>query len=95
MKKSVLRNFAKFTGKHLCQRLFSNEVVGLRPATLLKKSLWHSWCFSVNTAKFLKTSFLTSDGCFCHELLYLDRICKKFHMIATSHLQTNSFLHVK
>ena len=29
-KKSVLRNFAKFTGKHLCQSLFFNKVAGLR-----------------------------------------------------------------
>ena len=36
-KKVVLRNFAKFTGKHLCQSLFFNKVSGLRPATLLKK----------------------------------------------------------
>ena len=28
-KKSVLRNFAKFTGKHLCQRTFFNKVAGL------------------------------------------------------------------
>ena len=26
VKKGVLRNFAKFTGKHLCQSLFFNEV---------------------------------------------------------------------
>ena len=38
-KKDVLRNFAKFTVKHLCQSLFFNELAGLRPATLLKKSL--------------------------------------------------------
>ena len=38
---------AKFTGKHLCQSLFFNKVEGLRPATLLKKRLWHS-CFPVN-----------------------------------------------
>ena len=37
IKKCVLRNFAKFTGKHLCQSLFFNKVAGLRPATLLKK----------------------------------------------------------
>ena len=36
-KKGVLRNFAKFTGKHLWQSLFFNEVTGLRPATLLKR----------------------------------------------------------
>ena len=34
--KGVLRNFAKFTGKHLCQSLFFNKVVGPRP------SLWNS-----------------------------------------------------
>ena len=28
-KKGVLRNFAKFTRKHLCQRLFFNKVAGL------------------------------------------------------------------
>ena len=31
--KGVLRKFAKFTGKHLCQRLFLNKVAGLRPAS--------------------------------------------------------------
>ena len=33
IKKGVLINFIKFTGKHLCQSLF-NEVADLRPATL-------------------------------------------------------------
>ena len=33
----VLRNFAKFTGKHLFQNLFFNKVAGLRPATLIGK----------------------------------------------------------
>ena len=37
MKKGVLKNFTKFTGKHLCQSLFFNKVAGLRPATLLKR----------------------------------------------------------
>ena len=41
-KKDVLRNFAKFTGKHLCQRIFFNKV---------------AICFPVNFAKFLRTSF--------------------------------------
>ena len=57
-KKGVLRNFAKFTGKHLCQSLFFNKVVGLRPATLLKKRLWRR-CFPVNFVKFLRIPFLT------------------------------------
>ena len=49
-KKRVLRNFAKFTGKHLFQSLFFNKVAGKRAATLLTKRLWHR-CFLVNFAK--------------------------------------------
>ena len=57
-KKCVLRNFAKFTGKHLCQSPFFDKVAGLRPAILSKKRLWHL-CFPVNFARFLRTPFLT------------------------------------
>ena len=53
-KKDALRNFAKFTGKHLCRSLFFNKVA----ATLLKKRLWHR-CFPVSFAKFLITPFVT------------------------------------
>ena len=56
-RKSVLRNLAKFTGKHLCQSFFFNKVAGLRSATLSKKRLWHR-CFHVNFAKFLRTPCL-------------------------------------
>ena len=52
--KSILRNFAKFSRKHLCHSLFFNK-------TLLKKRLWHR-CFPVNFAKFLRTSL---GDCFC------------------------------
>ena len=55
VRKGVLRNFSKFTGKHLCQSLFLIKI-GLRPATLLKKRLWHR-CFPVNFVKFLRTPF--------------------------------------
>ena len=63
--KCVLKNSAKFTGKHLRQSLFFNNVAGLRPATLLIKRLWHS-CFPVKFAKLLRTPFLqnTCGGCF-------------------------------
>ena len=57
-KKGVLTNFAKFTGKHLCHSFFFHKVANLRPATLLKMRLWHR-CFTVNFAKFLRTSFFT------------------------------------
>ena len=54
--KGVLRNFTKFTGKHVC----------LSPATLLKKRPWHR-CFPLNFAKFLRTPFFyrtPTDDCF-------------------------------
>ena len=54
IKKSVLKNFTKFTGKHLCRSLFLNKV---RPATLLKKRL-RQRCFAVNLMKFLRTPVL-------------------------------------
>ena len=57
-RKGVLRNFAKFTRKRLCQSLFFRKVTGLRPATLLKKRLWHR-SFPVNFTKFLKIPFST------------------------------------
>ena len=47
-KKCVLRNFAKFTGKHLCQSLFFNKVAG---------GLHR--CFPVNFAKSLRTPLFT------------------------------------
>ena len=46
-KKDILRNFTTFTGKHL----------SLRPATLLKKTLWQR-CIPVNFVKLLRTPFL-------------------------------------
>ena len=46
MKKDVLKNFIKFTG---------------RPATLLKERLWHR-CFPKNFANFLRTPFLQNTS---------------------------------
>ena len=50
VKKGVLKNFAKFTGKHLCQSLFFKN---------LQASGLHLWdrCFPVNFAKFLRLPF--------------------------------------
>ena len=61
IRKGVLRNFAKFTGKHPHQSLSFNKVVGLRHATLLKKRLQHRY-FPVNFAKFLRTPFLQNTS---------------------------------
>ena len=38
VRKGLLRNFTKFTGKHLCQSLFFNKVAGLRPVNLAMES---------------------------------------------------------
>ena len=66
----------QYTGVHPgCYKLESisqqqfreiHKVTGPRPATLLKKRLWHRR-FPVNFVKFLRTHFLqnTSCGCFC------------------------------
>ena len=47
-KKGALKNFGKFTGKHLCQSLFFK--------ILLKKRLRHR-CSPANFVKFLRTHF--------------------------------------
>ena len=53
---AVLKNFTKFTGKHLYRSLFLNKVTDPKPATLLKRTLRHR-CFPVNFMKFLRIAF--------------------------------------
>ena len=55
VKKDVLSNFAKFTGKHLYPSLFFNKVAGL---TLLKKRLL-TQVFSCEFCEISKNTFLT------------------------------------
>ena len=56
-KKGGLRNFEKFTEKHLWKSFFFNKVAGLRPATLLKRRPWRR-CFPVKFVKFLRPPYL-------------------------------------
>ena len=56
-KKSVLRDFTKFTGKHLCQSLSFNKVAGLSSATFLKKRL--AQVFSCEFYEIFKNNFFT------------------------------------
>ena len=58
MKKGVLKNLTKVTGKLLCQSLFFNKAEGLRSATLLRKRVWHR-CFPVNFVEISKSTFFT------------------------------------
>ena len=65
-KNDVLGNFAKFTGKRQFQSPFFNKVGGLRPATLLKKTL--ALVFSCGFCEISKEHFFCRtplDDCFC------------------------------
>ena len=81
LRKGDLRNFSKFTRKHLCQTLFLNKVAGLKP-TSIKKRLWHR-CFPVSFEKFLGIPFLQSTSgrllldslnCFWFQIFLLNTI---------------------
>ena len=85
VKKAALKNFPKFTGKHLRQSLFFNKVAGFRPATLFKKRLWLAillkirlWhrCFPVNFVKFLRTHFLQNPSGWLLSVVINNRACK-------------------
>ena len=56
IRKGILRNFARFTGKQMCQILVFNKVAGLRPATLLKKEA-HAQVFSCEFCEISKNTF--------------------------------------
>ena len=72
----ALKKFLKLTGKHLCHSLFLNKVTGPRPATSLKKRIWHRFEIFKNTfynrappvAVSVKN---TSSSCFCKTILRL------------------------
>ena len=68
--KNVLKNFAKFMGKYLCQRLFFNKVADLRTATLLKKFL--AQVFSFEFWKKIKNRMQNASrhNCFCFCFLF-------------------------
>ena len=82
LKKVFLKNFTKFSAKHLCWSVFFNKVSGMRPATLSEKRLQQR-CFPVNFVKFLRTPFLQNTSrqlllfvinltvSFCKEVLYI------------------------
>ena len=66
LQKSIFKNFAIFTGKHLRQSLILIRLQALR------NRLQHS-CSPVNIKKFLRTVFLqnTSGGCLWHGPKYV------------------------
>ena len=57
VKKVALKNFANFTGKHVCWCHFLIKLQAWRPATLLKREFQHK-CFPVKLTNFLRTPIL-------------------------------------
>ena len=86
LRKGVLRNFAKFTGKHLCQSLFLNKVAGLRPATLLKTRVWHR-CFTCEFCEISRNNVF-------HRISPLRWLVLKVCFLYTLTLKSPHFLHV-
>ena len=78
--KGVLRNFAKFKGKHMCLSLFLIKLQVLCLQHFLKKGAWHM-CFLVNFAKFLRTPLLTEQ---LRGLLLI--ICVKEHCVKSARI---------
>ena len=58
MRKGVLKNLAKFTGKQLCCSLLFNKAAGLRPANPIKKETPRQ-VFSCEFCEILKNTFFT------------------------------------
>ena len=52
--RGVLKDFVRFTGKHLCWSLF---LIKLQACKSIEKRLKH-WCFPLHVSKFLRTPIL-------------------------------------
>ena len=68
VKRTVLKNFAIFTGKHLRRNCF---LLKLKTCNFIRKRLRHR-CFSVNIVKFLRTTTLKNT---CEQLKILQHWC--------------------
>ena len=66
--KAVFRNFAKFTGKRLCQSLFFNKDAGLRPVSFVKFLITpfpteHLWWLLLKHSFVQKATIETLEKC--------------------------------
>ena len=84
---------------HVSESIFFYKVTCLRPATLLKKRLWHR-CFPVNVAKFLKTPLVAASAFYIVFLLQTESSIYFFssilwtsnHIVCTMHRDTDLVL---
>ena len=74
---NVLKNFSKFTGKHLCYGLFFNRVANFHYITLLKMRLRRSR-FSVNFEKFYG---IISVYCFLNSSIFGKKLIVKLFLL--------------
>ena len=86
----VFLEISQNSHKKACARVSSfSKVTGQRPATLLKKRLWHR-SFPVNFAKFLRAPFFTEHL----RWLLLKRLSKGFVSLEVTIFTKNSILDV-
>ena len=83
IRKGVLRNFAKFTGKHLCQSLFFNKVAGLACSFMKQETL--TQVFSCDFCQISKNTFFTEHlwataSCSRPELICLLNSCSENYL---------------
>ena len=79
-KKSVLRNFAKFTGKHLCESPFFNKVAGLKPVIVIISGSHLQWSSIFKDIVFLWTS-TCSHPFFSKDMSYFAIPVKAIHLM--------------
>ena len=89
-KNGVLRDFAKFTGKHLCKSLFFNKVAGLRPATLLNL-ICIKWLPGDPSTIFLATIFTSKNARKLRFHVFL-HFSTRTHMILSFYLKWTEFI---
>ena len=94
VKKDVLRNFAKITGKHLCQSLFFNKVTGVREISKNTFFTEHVWAtaslnlkgdFNASTKFLLFSRGEPNQRCFSEKVFREDvanLTCKKKSFIS-------------
>ena len=92
VRKGVLRNFAKFTGKHLCQGFLFNKVAGL----VAKQLYWNrtsAWVFRCKFAAYFEDTFSQEHLWMTASTYrsYQDRIQKKIAPKIFSLFQTNFY----
>ena len=81
VKKDVLRNFAKITGKHLCQSLFFNKVTGVREIsknTFFTEHVWATASLNLKGDFNTSTKFLLFSRGEPNQRCFSEKVFRKF-----------------